>query len=111
MWRKRLILGSAVVVCLGLSVAASQAATAKKRHRVRVLPGNCNDTAPCHFRKERYRLVFDRDRAGGDVAARIARDVASGESTGVVRGMPTLFIDGVLYEGGYDAATLLEAAR
>jgi protein-disulfide isomerase len=52
---------------------------------------------------------FARDRAGDDVAARIARDVASGEATGVVRGTPTLFIDGVLHEDSYDTATLLEA--
>ena len=52
---------------------------------------------------------FERDRKGDDVAARIARDIASGESTGVVRGTPTLFIDGVLHEGDYDTATLLEA--
>jgi len=52
---------------------------------------------------------FEQDRNGDDVAARIARDIASGESTGVVRGTPTLFIDGVLHEGDYDTATLLEA--
>jgi protein-disulfide isomerase len=52
---------------------------------------------------------FEQDRQGENVAARIARDVTSGEATGVVRGTPTLFIDGVLYEGGYDPARLLEA--
>jgi protein-disulfide isomerase len=52
---------------------------------------------------------FDRDRAGDDVAARIARDVASGEATGVVRGTPTLFIAGVLYEGGYEPAAFIDA--
>jgi protein-disulfide isomerase len=52
---------------------------------------------------------FEQDRKGDDVAARIARDVASGKASGVVRGTPTLFIDGVLHEGGYDRATLLEA--
>ena len=52
---------------------------------------------------------FEQDRKGDDVSARIDRDVASGEATGVVRGTPTLFIDGVLYEGSYDTATLLEA--
>src|SRR5690242_11524051 len=44
---------------------------------------------------------FDRDRADAAVLARIARDVASGEATGVVRGTPTLFIDGVLYQADY----------
>jgi protein-disulfide isomerase len=52
---------------------------------------------------------FDRDRADTEVLARIERDVASGEATGVVRGTPTLFIDGVLYQGGYDPAEFIEA--
>lgn len=52
---------------------------------------------------------FDQDRVHADVAARIERDVASGQATGVVRGTPTLFVNGVLYEGGHDAAALLEA--
>jgi hypothetical protein len=37
---------------------------------------------------------FDRDRAGQVALARIRRDVESGMATGVVRGTPTLFIDG-----------------
>src|SRR5690242_14420882 len=53
--------------------------------------------------------LVDRDRGGHEVAARIARDVDSGEASGVVRGTPTLFIDGVLHQGGYDAETLLDA--
>jgi protein-disulfide isomerase len=52
---------------------------------------------------------FDGDRADDEVRARIARDVASGEASGVVRGTPTLFVDGVLYRGGYDPASFLEA--
>jgi protein-disulfide isomerase len=51
---------------------------------------------------------FDRDRVGADVQSRIRRDVESGTASGEVRGTPTLFIDGVVYRGGYDAATLLE---
>jgi protein-disulfide isomerase len=54
-------------------------------------------------------IRFEQDRNGEDVAARIARDVASGEATGVIRGTPTLFIDGVLHSGRYDMAALLEA--
>ena len=54
---------------------------------------------------------FDHDRAGDEVMARIARDIRSGEASGVVRGTPTLFIDGVLHGGGYDSATLLEALQ
>jgi protein-disulfide isomerase len=52
---------------------------------------------------------FDRDRAGPDVLARVGRDVGSGEATGVVRGTPTLFVDGVLYRGGYEPAAFIEA--
>jgi len=52
---------------------------------------------------------FDRDRADAEVLARIARDVTSGEASGLVRGTPTLFIDGVLYQGGFDPAGFIEA--
>jgi protein-disulfide isomerase len=52
---------------------------------------------------------FDRDRAGPGVAARIRRDVDSGEASGEVWGTPTLFIDGVVHRGAYDAAVLLAA--
>jgi protein-disulfide isomerase len=52
---------------------------------------------------------FDRDRADAEVRARIERDVASGEATGVVRGTPTIFIDGVLYQGGYDPGAFIAA--
>jgi protein-disulfide isomerase len=52
---------------------------------------------------------FDHDRTDAEVQARIARDVASGEATGLVRGTPTLFVDGVLYQGGYKPASFIEA--
>ncbi len=52
---------------------------------------------------------FAQDRADAGVARRIQRDVESGLASGEVRGTPTLFIDGVVHRGGYDAATLLEA--
>ena len=52
---------------------------------------------------------FDQDQAGAGVLERIRRDVASGLASGEVRGTPTLFIDGVVHFGGYDAATLMEA--
>jgi protein-disulfide isomerase len=53
--------------------------------------------------------AFDRDRADAAVLARIRRDVESGAATGEVQGMPTLFIDGVVYRGFYDAAALIDA--
>jgi protein-disulfide isomerase len=52
---------------------------------------------------------FDADRASDGVLARIRRDVESGTATGEVLGTPTLFIDGAVHRGSYDAATLLEA--
>jgi protein-disulfide isomerase len=52
--------------------------------------------------------VFEDDRVGPAVLERIGRDVDSGNASGEVRGTPTLFIDGVVYRGAYDAAVLLE---
>ena len=55
--------------------------------------------------------AFDRARGGSSVLARVRRDVESGIASGEVRGTPTLFIDGVVHRGGYDAVTLLEALQ
>jgi protein-disulfide isomerase len=52
---------------------------------------------------------FNQDRSSPDVLRRIGRDVESGRASGEVRGTPTLFIDGIVHLGGYDAATLMEA--
>jgi protein-disulfide isomerase len=52
---------------------------------------------------------FDAERSGDAVLLRIDRDVESGLATGQVRGTPTLFIDGVVHRGGYEAAVLMEA--
>jgi protein-disulfide isomerase len=46
---------------------------------------------------------------GAAVLRRVGRDVESGIASGEVKGTPTLFIDGVVHRGGYDAAVLLEA--
>ena len=53
--------------------------------------------------------LFDSDRTGDDVLARIRRDVDSGLATGEVQGTPTLFIDGVVHRGAFDTASLMEA--
>jgi formate-nitrite transporter family protein len=53
--------------------------------------------------------VFDSDRVGAATLGRVGRDVESGKASGEVKGTPTLFIDGVVHRGGYDAAALLEA--
>ena len=52
---------------------------------------------------------FDQDRVGPEVRRRIRRDVETGLASREVRGAPTLFIDGVVYVGRYDAAALKEA--
>jgi protein-disulfide isomerase len=40
---------------------------------------------------------------------RIRRDVDGAIASGEVEGTPTLFIDGVVHRGSYDAPSLLEA--
>jgi protein-disulfide isomerase len=42
------------------------------------------------------------------VLARIRRDVESGVDSGEVQGTPTLFVNGSVYRGPHDAATLVE---
>ena len=54
---------------------------------------------------------FDRDRNGQAILDRIERDFRSGLESGEVRGTPTLFIDGIVHHGGYDADTLLELVK
>jgi protein-disulfide isomerase len=51
---------------------------------------------------------FEADRASETVSARIRRDVDSGVESGEVQGTPTLFVNGSVYRGPYDAATLIE---
>jgi len=52
--------------------------------------------------------LFDSDRAGAGILERVERDVESGIASGEVRGTPTLFIDGAVHRGPYDATALLE---
>jgi protein-disulfide isomerase len=52
---------------------------------------------------------FDRDRAGEATLERVERDFRSGLESGQVRGTPTLFIDGVVHDGAFDAETLSAA--
>jgi protein-disulfide isomerase len=51
---------------------------------------------------------FDQERAGEAVLARVRRDVESGHESGEVRGTPTLFLNGFVYRGRYNTATLVE---
>jgi protein-disulfide isomerase len=52
---------------------------------------------------------FETDRTDDAVVRRVARDLSSGIASGEVAGTPTLFIDGVVHLGDYDADSLLEA--
>jgi protein-disulfide isomerase len=52
---------------------------------------------------------FESDRNSAAVMQRIGRDIESGLGSGQVTHTPTLFIDGVVHRGGYNAAQLLEA--
>ena len=52
---------------------------------------------------------FERDRPDDAVLRRVARDMSSGIASRQVLGTPTLFIDGTLHDGGYDAASLIDA--
>jgi protein-disulfide isomerase len=52
---------------------------------------------------------FDHDHASDPILRRVARDLESGNASGQVAGTPTLFIDGILYGGSYDAPALIEA--
>ena len=52
---------------------------------------------------------FERDRVASEALSRVRRDVASGEASGEVTGTPTLFIDGLVHRGAFDADALLEA--
>jgi protein-disulfide isomerase len=52
---------------------------------------------------------FGRDRVDDRVLRRVARDLSSGIASGQVLGTPTLFIDGVVHAGGYDAESLIDA--
>jgi protein-disulfide isomerase len=52
---------------------------------------------------------FESERLGAVAIERVLRDVQSGDATGEVLGTPTLFIDGVVHRGPYDAEVLLKA--
>lgn len=51
---------------------------------------------------------FERDLESEQVRARVERDVSGGHDNGVT-GTPTLFVDGVRYDGAWDYHSMLEA--
>ncbi|HWF25252.1 MAG TPA: thioredoxin domain-containing protein [Solirubrobacteraceae bacterium] len=52
---------------------------------------------------------WETDLTSAVVLERVRRDADSGFASGEVLGTPTLYIDGVVYEGDYDVAALLAA--
>jgi Na+/H+ antiporter NhaA len=70
---------------------------------------------PMHIRGYAEELGLDLDRLWSDVhdrrfAARVTRDVASADESGV-SGTPTFFINGRRHQGAYDIETLTGAVR
>ena len=68
-----------------------------------------------HIRRYAEELDLDVDRLWREVhdrryAARISRDVASADESGV-SGTPTFFINGRRHQGAYDIATLSAEVR
>jgi NhaA family Na+:H+ antiporter len=51
---------------------------------------------------------FERDLASDEVRARVEQDLADGRKNGVT-GTPTLFVDGVRYDGAWDFYSMLES--
>lgn len=51
---------------------------------------------------------FERDLDSDDVRARVEHDVSDGRNNGVT-GTPTMFVDGVRYDGAWDYQSMLEA--
>ncbi len=54
--------------------------------------------------------AFERDVADEAVAARVDQDIVEGRRNGVT-GTPTLFVDGLRYDGAWDFYSLLEAVQ
>jgi predicted DsbA family dithiol-disulfide isomerase len=52
---------------------------------------------------------FERDRVGGEVRARVRRDVAVANASGEICGTPTLFLNGKIHRGGCDDESLPRA--
>jgi Na+/H+ antiporter NhaA len=74
-----------------------------------------DELLPMHIRRYAEELGLDMDRFAHGVhdrefAARVSRDVASADESGV-SGTPTFFIDGRRHQGAYDIDTLTSAVR
>ena len=99
------------------AAAASEAAARQGRfwEMHDVLFRNQRHLEPVDLRRYAERLGldvvrFESDLVDAAVAARIERDIDSGERSGV-DGTPSLFIDGIRYRGPNDRASLAGALR
>jgi predicted DsbA family dithiol-disulfide isomerase len=80
-----------------------------------VLISHQDELLPMHIRGYAEELGLDverlwRDVHGREFAARVTRDVASADESGV-SGTPTFFINGRRHQGAYDIETLTAAVR
>jgi protein-disulfide isomerase len=96
------------------AAAAAEAATVQGRfwemHSLRFRhPSALASDDPRRYAAELGLDLAQFDRASAAMMRRIGRDIESGLAPGEARATPTLFIDGVVHRGGYDAPTLLEA--
>jgi protein-disulfide isomerase len=100
------------------AAAAAEAAAPHQRfwemhellfHRQQALAEECLQGYAAELELDLAR--FERERVSDRVLERIRRDVRSALDSGSVQGTPTIFIDGELHAGSYDAAALLEALR
>lgn len=102
-------------MCLAVAAAAEAAAAQGRFWETHdLLFQRQNELEDDDLRRHGEQLVldvarFDRDRGGGNVIDGIRRDVESALATGQVQGTPTLFIDGLVWRGSYDASTLIGA--
>ena len=97
------------------AAAASEAAARQGRfwEMHDLLFANQRHLEPDDLSRQAERLGLDLERFAADeadpaIAARVARDVESGERSGV-EGTPSLFVDGVLYRGPRDRESLARA--
>jgi protein-disulfide isomerase len=55
--------------------------------------------------------AFDSDRTNHEALVRVWRDIEGAVASDQVHGSPTVFIDGRLYRGAYDTASLVQALQ
>jgi Na+:H+ antiporter, NhaA family len=101
----------------GAELAARAAEAAARQGRFHDMHDRLYDREPPIGEQELFDLArdipldldrFARDLESDDVRARVEEDIARGRENGVT-GTPTLFIDGIRYDGAWDFHSMLEA--